>query len=153
MTSRAPTWRGCGPMTEGTMLADSSVLIDSLHPHRGARAKARMAELALADQVGVWGLIIGEVLIGARTEREYHMLADELEGFHYLTAPDDVWLRAARLGFELRRTGRTVPLTDLAVAVVAMYHDVPVVHMDRDFIEIAKVCDLEQEYVEPADEE
>ena len=134
-------------------LADASIVIDAFRPHGRPEAVARVHELLAARQLATCELVIAEVAHGARDEAEYQKTLADLSSQHVLDPPENAWLRAARLGFELRRKGRTVPLTDLAVAVVAMHHGVPVVHMDRDFIDIATVCDLEQEYVVPEDEE
>ncbi len=132
-------------------LADSSIVIESVRPFGCASAVKRVGDLATAERLAIWDVVMGEVLIGARTEREFLSIHDLLLGFESLPAPPDVWQRAARLGFDLRRKGVTVPLTDLAIAVVAMHHEVPLVSMDRDFELIAEVCDLDHEYVSPTD--
>lgn len=133
-------------------LADSSLLIEGLKEHGRPRAVQRARELIAANALAYWDMVAGEVLIGARTEREADDILYYLGSLHELPAPPRVWQRAATLGRELRRKGLTMALTDLSVAVVAMHHGVPLVHMDRDYIEIAQVCDLQQEYVEPDDE-
>ena len=135
------------------MLADSSIIIEAVRPSGRASAVKRVGDLATAERLAIWDLVMGEVLIGARTEREFLSIHDLLLGFESLPAPPDVWQRAARLGFDLRRKGMTVPLIDLSVAVVAMEHEVTLVHMDKHFELIAQVCDLDHEYVEPADDE
>ena len=140
-------------MIEGMTLADSSIIIESIRPSGCANAVKRVRDLATADRLAVWDVVVGEVLIGARTERAYQKIYDLLLGFESLATPDDVWQRAARVGFDLRRKGVTVPLTDLAIAVVAIEHEVPLVHMDKHFELIAQVCDLDHEYVSPTDED
>ncbi len=132
-------------------LVDTSVLVEAFRARGNAKARARVDALLAARQLATWELVIGEMLHGVRDEREYQDLLDDLRSQRVLAPPSDVWQRAARLGFNLRRTGVTVPLTDLAIAVVAMHHEVPLVSMDRDFELIAEVCDLDHEYVSPTD--
>ncbi len=132
-------------------LADTSVLIEAFRTHGNVKARARVDALLAARQLATWEVVIGEMLHGARDEREYQNLLDDLCSQRVLAPPPDVWQRAARLGFDLRRKGMTVPLIDLSTAVVAMHHDVSLVHMDKDFELIAQVCDLEHEYVSPTD--
>jgi predicted nucleic acid-binding protein len=132
-------------------LVDTSVLIEAFRAHGNARARARVDALLAARQLATWEVVIAEMLHGARDEREYQDLLDDLGSQRVLAPPPDVWQRAARLGFDLRRQGVTVPLIDLSIAVVAMHNEVTLVHMDKDFLAIAEVCDLEQEYVSPTD--
>ena len=132
-------------------LADTSFLIDALREKGDPGAGARLDELLAADDLAVWGIIISEMLIGTLSEPEYDEMRDYLLQQTVLHEPDDLWQRVARLGFDLRRRGLTVALPDLAIAVVAMHNEVPLVHMDRDYLAIAEVCDLDHEYVSPTD--
>jgi predicted nucleic acid-binding protein len=86
-----------------------------------------------------------EMLQGCRDEREWSMLAAYLEAQDYLELSGDAWQRAARIHFDLRRTGRTVrsPI-DCCIAQAAMDHDVLLLHRDRDFETIAMVRPLRQ---------
>jgi len=56
-----------------------------------------------------------------------------LEGLEWLPLSDECWTRAAALGFNLRRSGITVPLTDRLVAVIARVHGAEVLHCDSHF--------------------
>jgi len=132
-------------------LVDSSLLIEGFKDRGRLSARQRVAELIAVNGLAFWELIAGELLLGARTQREFTDIEYYLLGLRELPAPPDVWRRAARLGFDLRRKGVTVPLIDLSVAVVAMYHEVPLVSMDKHFELIAEVCDLDHEYVSPTD--
>jgi len=133
------------------LLVDSSVMIQALNAKGRNWATDLLRDLG-RSRIALWDLLIGEALVGALDEAEFRRVGHYLEQFTNLRAPKDVWHRAGRLGFELRRRGKTVKLADLATAVVAMDHGVPIIHRDQHFIEIAKVCDLQQEYVEPDDE-
>ena len=66
-----------------------------------------------------------------------------------MAPPEHLWLRAARLGYELRREGHTVPLADLATAIVAMHNDADLLHRDRHFSVIAGASNLREEYLGP----
>jgi len=133
------------------VLVDSSVVVEALNADGRNWAVDLLRDLG-RSRIALWDLLIGEILVGALDEAEFARVGLYLGQFTNLPPPTDVWGRAGRLGFELKRKDRTVKLADLATAVVAMDHGVPIVHRDQHYIEIAKVCDLEQEFVEPDDE-
>ena len=136
-------------MTRGLVLVDSSLLIEALRIGGDPAAVERVRQLLVADRLAVWEAVIAEMLVGARGEPDYRRLRSRLASRRILPCPPDVGGRAGRLGFELRRQGYSVPLVDLATAVVATHHGVELLHRDRHFQTIAEFCDLRQEYVEP----
>ncbi len=136
-------------MTRRLVLADASVLIEAVQEQGDEIARERVRQLLAEDRLAVWEVTTAELLVGARNESDYQRLSDRLLGIHMLHPPENVWLRAARLGYELRRQGHTVPLADLATAIVAMHNDADLLHRDRHFSVIAGASNLREEYVGP----
>ena len=136
-------------MTERLVLVDTSAFIEALRGDGDRVVRERVDELLARDRAAVCGPVVAELLIGTRHEAEYRLLDADLRSRHNLVPPADLWRRVARLGYDLRRQGQTVPITDLAIAVVAMHNDAALLHRDRHFALIAEACDLEQEYVGP----
>lgn len=64
-----------------------------------------------------------------------------LASLPWLPLTDECWARAAALGFNLRRAGLTVPLTDRLVVVTARLHEVEVIHSDAHFDLIGETPD------------
>ena len=86
-----------------------------------------------------------ELLQGARDEREWRLLQEQLDAQVYLECAPESWTAAARIFFDLRRVGKTVrsPI-DCCIAQIAMDHDVLLLHRDRDFEVISEVRPLRQ---------
>jgi hypothetical protein len=119
------------------VLIDSSVWINYYRP-RGPRAlQERVREALTRDVVVTTGIIVVEVLQGARTEEAYTVLWDDFSGLRWLEAGPGAIEAAARLGFELQQRGTPVPATDLVIASVAMEHGCRIWHRDAHFTRIA----------------
>ena len=79
------------------------------------------------------GIILAELLQGAKSEKELEVLRDFLLVFDFL--PDDMslWQKAGELSYSLRRAGKTVGLSDCYIAVSAQTHHVKILSFDRHF--------------------
>jgi predicted nucleic acid-binding protein len=61
----------------------------------------------------------------------------------------DGWTEAARIYFDLRQQGLTVRSTlDCCIAVVALQHDLTLLHNDQDYERIASVRPLKHKRVD-----
>ena len=77
------------------------------------------------------------------------MHPDYLSTQYYLEASDNTWREAARIYFELRRSGVTLNSpVDCCIAQIAMEHDALLLHVDKDFERISRMRPLEQERFE-----
>jgi len=87
-----------------------------------------------------------ELLQGARNEEEWRTLSDYLNDQYYLEATDNTWPEAARVYYELRRTGITVnsPI-DCCIAVIAIENNAVLLHRDEDFQKIQRIRPLAAE--------
>lgn len=93
-----------------------------------------------------------ELLQGAKDEREWERLDDYLSTQYYLEATDHTWKEAARIYFELRRTGITLssPI-DCCIAQIAIESEALLLHQDQDFEKIARIRPLTAERFAPED--
>lgn len=127
------------------LLIDSSVWIDYYRP-RGPRVlQERVREALREDTVATTGIIVVEVLQGAKTEEAYSTLREDFAGLRWLEPSPSAIERAARLGFELQQSGTRVPATDLLIASVAMEHGCRLWHRDAHFNRIAAHTSLQAE--------
>ena len=116
-------------------LVDSSAFIEF----------SRRPGCAIADgRAAVCHVVVAELLSGCRSKSEYREIELVLGGLAWLPLTDECWTRAAALGFNLRRSGITVPLTDRLVVVTARMHEVELLHCDTHFDLVRDVPDTLQ---------
>jgi predicted nucleic acid-binding protein len=128
------------------ILVDTSVWIDVLRDKTGD--VVRSFKSRVGDEVIVFCRFIQlELLQGAKDEHEWSRLDEYLSAQYYLEASEKTWRNAARIYFELRKSGTTVrsPI-DCCIACVAMESQAMLLHRDRDFESIAKITPLDNEY-------
>ncbi len=68
-----------------------------------------------------------------------------LSALHPLPVTEERWDQAAKLGFQLRRRGVSVPFTDLLIGAVAKHEGVTLLHRDRHFDLMAEHVGLKVE--------
>jgi predicted nucleic acid-binding protein len=121
-------------MPDSLYLVDTSTWVEVLRPGRGSlELRARIDVLLKADAVATTGMVRMELLGGTLAESEYTRLDKHLSALHLLPTQEERWTEAARLGFQLRRQGVTIPFTDLLIAVTAVHADATLIHCDRHF--------------------
>ena len=128
----------------GLVLIDSSAWILALRPNGSTQAQALVGELLEHDRAATAGMIMAELLQGARNEGEYQDLSSELGSLHYLPFPEEEWKLVAQLGYRLIRAGLKVPMSDLIIARLAIKHCCLLLHADRHFELMAKETGIEQ---------
>ena len=90
-----------------------------------------------SGEAALCGPVVTEIRRGLRPSERARLLP-LLEGCHFLSQPDDLWLSAGDLGALLARRGLTVKTLDLLIATYAMAHGTPVLATDGDFRAMAK---------------
>lgn len=85
------------------------------------------------DRAAITGMILAEVLQGFRRDEQADWAASSLKGLHDLEPTSDDWRVAANLGRHLVANGNRLPLTDLAIAAIAMRNDCSVLTTDPHF--------------------
>jgi predicted nucleic acid-binding protein len=125
-------------------LVDSSVWIEYLRPKGSLNIKERVRSILQKEEVVSCGIILVEILRGAKNEKDFESLRDSLTSLPQIPIDDTVIERASKWGFLLDRKGKVVSTTDLIIASAA-YGNALLLHSDRDFDTIASAVDLEQE--------
>lgn len=123
------------------ILVDSSAWIEFLRG-TGSPACERVDEL-LAAEIAVCDAVRMEILAGARSEAHLADLRALLARATVLPTTAVHYEQAAALFRSARAGGVTVRrLVDCLIAAVAIDHQVPVLHADRDFDALAQVSAL-----------
>lgn len=117
------------------VLPDTSVWVD--FSRRGARGRAAgMRALLDGGEVVTCGPIAAELLAGAEGEVA-ERLWQALSSLPWAQLDQEGWREVGAVARRLRRGGRTLPLTDLAIAVAAARGGHAVWALDGDFERIA----------------
>ena len=127
------------------ILIDTSVLIDSFKGKRNKAVQKFKDILLKGIPFGITDLVYQEILQGAKNESEFNILKEYLETqtFYEPLAGIQSYEYAAKIYFGLRKKGITVRSTvDCLIAQIAIENELYLLHNDRDFIKIAKVCEL-----------
>ena len=114
------------------VIADSNIWISYLRSPDGDMGSV-LQLLLDTDRILMTGVVLAEVLQGGRTEGEYATLLPRLAALPYAEMNADAWAAAGRIGLRLRMQGGLIPLTDLAIAALAIEGDHEVFSLDGHF--------------------
>ena len=114
------------------VVIDTSVWIEFLRGTDAGRS-AEVARLVRGGRAVLCGVVEAELLAGVRSDAEREVLADALSGPEYAEVDRSTWRRAGELAAVLRRHGKTVPMSDLILAAVALAGDFAVFSIDNHF--------------------
>jgi len=94
-------------------------------------------ELIDEARVHTNGVVLAELLTGARTPAELERLAAALAGLKFLPSGRSSFESAGRNGYALKRKGVSVPLSDILIATDCVDHDLVLIEADRHYATIA----------------
>jgi predicted nucleic acid-binding protein len=131
------------------LLLDTSAWAQYLRARGSADLKRAVQQALDQGQVASCWVVKSELLIGARDAAAFTTLLEVLAAVSDLPITDESWVRAARLGFELRKQGFLVALPDLLIAQCAIDAACILWHVDTDFEHIKRQSDLHTRYWPP----
>jgi len=121
------------------ILVDTTVWIDFFSARSYPHVKSLENLILNRDDICLCGIILTEVLQGIRKDSEFNRTRDLLASLIFLPMHYSVFLRSAEIYRVLRRKGITIRKpVDCMIAAVAIEHDIPLLHNDKDFIPIEK---------------
>ena len=126
------------------VLIDASAFIEFLN-RTGSRADKAVEQLIVNDEdVAIPDIALTEILQGIKDDHEYENIKQTLLTFDILSLKStESYLAAADLYRQCRKKGLTIRGTiDLLVAQIALENKAQLLHKDRDFDTIARVCPL-----------
>ena len=124
-------------MTKDGVIVDTSVLISFF---RGENKIAdKVSSLLQNNRVVTTGIIIAELLQGMKDMREESNISDILAEISPLEITTDIWIKAGNLALSLRKKGINLPLTDVAIAALAIEHNLSIFTLDKHFEQIPGV--------------
>lgn len=124
------------------ILVDSTVWIDLLRARQTPPVEL-LHHLLEIGEVATAPVIVQEILQGATDTQAFSKLAERFTALPMLGVEDDplaLYVEAARLYARARWQGITPRSPhDCLIAVIAIVHDAPLLHDDRDFEHLAQV--------------
>ena len=117
------------------ILVDTSAWIDYFNKPNSKIGKA-VEKIIKQEKAFITGLILTELLQGARAQEEYDVLLDSMLALPLLETELNTWIETGRLAFTLRRQGITVPTTDLIIATLALRDNCAILTLDHHFQKI-----------------
>lgn len=121
------------------ILVDTTVWIDFFSARSYLHVKALENLILNREDICLCGIILTEVLQGIREDSEFNRTRDLLANLVFLPMQYSVFLRSAEIYRNLRRKGITIRKpVDCMIAAVAIEHEIPLLHNDKDFIPIEK---------------
>jgi predicted nucleic acid-binding protein len=127
-------------------LIDSSAWIEYLRPHGSRKAKERVREILEKGEAVSCGIVVIEILRGAKNEKDFRTLRESLMSLPQIPIDEAVIERASHWGFTLDRKGKVASTTDLLIASAA-YKKARLLHLDSDFGMIGDLAGLEEERI------
>jgi predicted nucleic acid-binding protein len=125
------------------MLVDTSVWIDYLRGREAAHTEALDELLCVPGQAQICLYSVLEILQGITDARGQAKMERYLKSVPLLDSSDE-WashVRSAALYAKARSAGFTIRSSfDCLIAQLAIEHNIPLLHNDRDFIAIARIA-------------
>jgi predicted nucleic acid-binding protein len=114
------------------VLVDSGIWIPFFNRPQSPEKRA-VDELLDDDRAVIIGPVFAEILQGFRRDAQADWAASRLRGVREIVLQRDDWREAARIGRRLAAQGHRLPLSDLALAAVALRHDCAIYATDPHF--------------------
>lgn len=121
------------------VLADTSVWVAYLRHGSGHPLGGRLDAALGRGDLRTCGPVVAELLVGTR-ERDRVAVARAMRALDWIELGRDEWIAAGEMARALREAGRTVPLTDVEIAVAAIAGEATLLSTDADF---GRIADLE----------
>ena len=121
-------------MIKDGVIVDTSILIDFL---KGSEKFAEeVTALLVKNRAVTTGIIIAELLQGIKNPKEKQNISELMTAINALEISTELWIKAGNLSSSLRKKGISLPLTDVAIATLALEFNLYVFTLDKHFEQI-----------------
>jgi len=117
------------------VLVDTSIWIEYFNKP-DSRAGESLENLLKQGRVLGAGLVLTELLQGAKIEKEFELILDNMTALPFLETTLNTWIEAGRISFSLRKKGITIPTSDLIIASLALEKHCLIFTLDPHFNKI-----------------
>jgi len=116
------------------ILVDTTIWIEFFR--QGSKIGESLEGLLMENGVWTCGIVLFEILQGIKSEGEKSKILILLSGLPYVEMTKALWERAAVLSASLRKSGVSLPLSDIFIATIAIENDLSVFTLDNHFAQI-----------------
>lgn len=122
------------------ILVDTSAWIEFFRK----KAPYHKAILELIDnsRICCTGIVLAELIQGAKSQKELDVLKEFLHVFDFLPDSTELWEKAGELSFSLRQKGKTVGLSDCYISAIVNLNKVTLLTLDKHFEIIKKEIEI-----------
>jgi len=120
------------------LLFDTCAWVEYFKP-RSSSLKQTVEDLLLSEQVYVCGPVLYELRQGVKSEKEKTLLANAFAALVYVEMNESLWFKAGELSALVKKQGKTIPLSDILIASLALEHGLTILTVDKHFEQIPGV--------------
>lgn len=119
-------------MSNFDYLIDTSLWVDFFRGKSEA-IKNRIMDMVSNNRIYYNGIIIHELLTGARSKKQTEFIIDSFSGLKYLEMDREFFVQSSRIASQLRSSGITLPMTDIMKATHAKLNNLIIFAKDKHF--------------------
>jgi predicted nucleic acid-binding protein len=122
------------------VLVDTSAWIDFFR--KKEPSYSGVLKLLDEDRICCIGIVLAELIQGARTGEEIKILKDFTSVFPFIGESSRLWEKAGELAFSLRKSGQQVGLSECFIAIAANHEKAGILTLDDHFSVIQSHLDI-----------
>jgi predicted nucleic acid-binding protein len=122
------------------ILVDTSAWIEFFR--KKAPYHKAVLELIESRRVCCAGIVLAELMQGARSQKELDVLKEFLYVFDFLQDSTELWEKAGELSYALRQKGKAIGLSDCYISVLVQTNNIQLLTLDKHFEIIRKEFEL-----------
>jgi predicted nucleic acid-binding protein len=122
-------------MGNEVILPDTCVWIDYFKGRDTAFVRTLSQALATSEIV-TCGVVMYELFQGIRSDSEYTLVQKAFGSLRFIEMNKNLWLSAAQLSTSLRKSGVTIPASDIQIATLALQHRLTILTIDQHFKQV-----------------
>jgi len=121
-------------MIKDGVIVDTSVLISFF---KGTDKYVKeVTKLLQTNRLFITGIVIAELLQGIKNPEEEKRVSFLIDAIGTIELTTDIWIKAGHVSSSLRRRGISLPLTDVAIAALAIENNLSVFTIDKHYKKI-----------------
>jgi predicted nucleic acid-binding protein len=120
------------------VIIDTSIWIQAYRV-KDSPERREVMNLVSSGEAAIVGIVLAEVLRGARNEREFEEMSEELLAAEFIDEDLESWQLTSRLLVELKLQGTTIPLADALIGAQALQGGHAVYTLDNHFQRIPRL--------------
>lgn len=123
---------------KANVLVDTSIWIEYFNKPDSNAGKS-LENLLKEGRVFLTGIILTELLQGAKIEKEFESILESMLALPFLETTLNTWIQAGRISFALRKKDITIPTTDLIIASLSLENNCKIFTLDLHFNKIPRI--------------